>query len=293
MKTLKTTLFCLIVSFLASSFVHATDPKEIRLQISNGTTTDVTLIGFYANATDGWDPYDSHKMNVDVAGYPEMFSYAGVEDVAINGLPLLAVGDSKELTLGYVYSKSGSLTIKVKELLNLDAGTVVILKDKDLQKEQDLTINPEYTFTTSATLSNATRFSLIIKRNQVAVPVVVIDTVATTPIIVPPVVTPPVVVDTVVTVPVVTPPIVTPPVETILKPDFSVIVSRGGNLEVKLINLSSKNTKITVNSITGRRILTESVNSTINYISARLSRGQYIVTVSNKNFTKSRNIIVN
>jgi hypothetical protein len=149
---------------------------------------------------------------------------------------------------------------------------------------------------------------LIIKRNQVVVPVVVPDTVATAPVVTPPVVvdtvvtvpvvTTPVVVDTVATVPVVTPPIivapvVVSPVEAILKPDFSVLVLKGGNLEVKLINLSSKNTKITVNSINGRRILTQSANSTINDISARLSRGQYIVTVTNKNFSKSKNILVN
>jgi hypothetical protein len=151
MKALKSSIF--VVLFLNVAIAHAIVTQEVRLQISNATTTDVMLVGFYANATDGWDPYDSHKMYVDVAGYPEIFSYAGIEDVAINGLPLLNVGDSKELTLGYLYSKSGSLTIKVKELLNLDPGTIVILKDKDLQREQDLTINPEYTFTTSVMLA--------------------------------------------------------------------------------------------------------------------------------------------
>ena len=279
MKAFKTTLSFVIVMLLSVAAAQAVIRKEIRLVITNGVYTDEMLVGINDGAQDAFDMYDSQKMAVNVADYPELYSFAGNQQVAINGIHTLAVGETKEVTMGYRISSAATLTIRVLALNNLDTGTVVYLKDKLLNVEKELTSASEYAFTTSKGETN-NRFCLIIKRNEVAQPIsttpVVIDTVVTAPIVIAPVVTEPVVV---------------PEVST--SPDFNVLVSSARTLEVQIVNLIVKGTKITVNSITGRRILSVSATGDVTNISTPLSKGQYIVTVNNKSFTKSKNIIVN
>lgn len=278
MKTIKLlTLFAFFL-MLTTSMAVSNTTKDIRLLINNGAYSDEMLVGFWTNATDGWDPYDSHKIPVDVKGFPEIYTFAGIEQVVINGLPLMSVGDVKELIVGYRISNNATLTISVKELLNLDSGTVVLLKDKELNIEQDLTSNPIYTFTTTPGENN-TRFSLVIKRNEVVQPIVV-----------NPVATDTASVGTPTAGPVVTEPAL--PVETISTPYFRVLVSSNSTLQVQLFNLTSKGTKISVHSIAGRHILTTNATGNITYLTNPLAKGQYVVRISNKSFSKSMNVLV-
>ncbi|MCX6308034.1 MAG: T9SS type A sorting domain-containing protein, partial [Bacteroidia bacterium] len=137
------------------------DVENIRIQVSNGTATDETLIGFYPNAMDAFEPHDSHKFSNDNVSMPEVFTFAGTEELAINGLaPII---DSKELTLGFRPGKAGTYTLKASELLNLTEGTKVFLKDKLLDVVQDLTQAPDYTFTSDA-VTTTDRFSIVISK---------------------------------------------------------------------------------------------------------------------------------
>jgi len=139
----------------------AVDAQMLRLQVSNGSVSDQALIGFYPEASDLFDTYDSHKMSNDDITIPEIYTYAGAEQVAINGLAPLT--GNKELALGFKTGKSGQFTIKALEMTNLDADSKVILKDKVLNKVQNLTENPEYTFTSDAATTDD-RFIISIEK---------------------------------------------------------------------------------------------------------------------------------
>ncbi len=141
------------------------DVKQIRLNVSNGTNTDQTLIGFYAQAMDEFDNCDSRKMFNGVANLPEIYSLAGSTIVAINGLPLLS--DSREIALGFKTTQAGTFSIKAAEILNLEADQTVILKDKQLNVSQNLTEQPIYSFTSDA-VNTTTRFSVVIGKMATA-----------------------------------------------------------------------------------------------------------------------------
>jgi len=134
---------------------------KIRLQISNGRGIDQTLIGIYPEAKDAFEKHDSHKMFNDNDSIPEIYTFAGNEQVAINGLAPFE--GNKEMALGFKTGKPGIFTIKAMEMNNLDAGTKVILKDMLQSVSQDLTSAPEYTFTSDAA-STADRFTLTIQK---------------------------------------------------------------------------------------------------------------------------------
>ena len=133
----------------------------IRLRTSNGTNSDETILAFITEATDGFDKYDSPKMFNDVASIPEIYTLAGNEQVVINGLE--PVVTEKELPVGFKTELAGTFTIMATEITNMDEGTKVILEDKLLNKKQNLTENPEYSF--SSDIVNATdRFSIFISK---------------------------------------------------------------------------------------------------------------------------------
>lgn len=133
--------------------------QKIRLIVSNGVRSDETLLGFYSDASDAFDNHDSRKMFNGVASLPELFTLAGSTEVAINGLSPLV--DDKEIILGFNTMQAGTFTIKASEVLNMEEGQTVILKDKLLNVTQNLTETPEYGFT--STVTNTTdRFSLVI-----------------------------------------------------------------------------------------------------------------------------------
>jgi len=135
------------------------DIPKVRLQVSNGINLDQTVIAFYPDAVDAFDNYDSRKMFNGVAAIPEVYTLVGTDPVAINGLaPLLNV---RELVLGFRTAMAGSFTLQATEIQNLTNEQSVLLKDKLLNVEQDLTKNPTYTFNSEA-VSSIDRFSIVI-----------------------------------------------------------------------------------------------------------------------------------
>ena len=129
----------------------------LRLQVSNGTNSDETVIAFNANASDSFDNYDSPKMSNNNVAIPEIYTLAGTEKVAINGMKNIAT-----MPLGFTTGETNSFSIKATEISNFDADTKVILKDNLLNTEQDITDGTAYSFTSDAS-TGISRFSIVFK----------------------------------------------------------------------------------------------------------------------------------
>lgn len=137
--------------------------QVLRLQVSNGVNKDEAIVLFNMNASDGYDAYDSEKMTNNNASVPEIYTLAGTEPLVINGLN--SVRPNEELPLGFTSGEVNMFTIKATEISNFDADTKVVLKDKMLNKEKELTVGNDYTFTSDA-VNTSTRFSILFKSNS-------------------------------------------------------------------------------------------------------------------------------
>jgi hypothetical protein len=127
--------------------------NSVRLQLTDGSQTDETLIGFYPQAQVNFDAYDSHKLSNDNVLIPELYTKAGKEDVAINGLPSTELPVT--LPLGIKIGQAGTFSIQLSE----NNETSILLTDKLLNITQNLLEQPTYTFT-SAVTNTTDRFSL-------------------------------------------------------------------------------------------------------------------------------------
>jgi hypothetical protein len=134
----------------------------LRLQVSNGINNDEALIYFNANAADGLDNYDSKKMSNANVAIPEIYTTVGGEKLVINGMKNIP---TNELILGFDGGQTSSFTIKATEFSNFDANMHVILKDKLLGTEQDLSTRTTYTFT-SDVASTTDRFSVLFRNTS-------------------------------------------------------------------------------------------------------------------------------
>ena len=135
---------------------------NVRLQLQNGTDSDELLIYQDAEASNGYDAYDSPKMMNNSTTVPDLYSKAGDERLVINGLNTLT--NNTELPLGFSLNAAATLKLKATELSNLPEGAKVYLRDKQLSTETELTPATEYSFsTTAATTNNETRFSLLFR----------------------------------------------------------------------------------------------------------------------------------
>ena len=134
--------------------------KILRLQVSNGKNNDEAVIYFNTDASDSYDAYDSPKMTNANASIPEIFTLAGTEKVVINGLNTLPA--KEELPLGFTTGEANTFTIKANRISNFDTDTKVILRDKLLNTEQELTTGTSYSFASDAT-STINRFGIIFR----------------------------------------------------------------------------------------------------------------------------------
>ncbi len=137
----------------------------LRLQVSNGVNSDETLIYSDPNALNGYDMFDSQKMSNANASIPELYTLAGTEQLAINGMN--SIPYDTEIVLGFSTLTSGSFSIKASQFSNFTSGTQIILKDNVLNAEQDLTL-ADYSFTSAASNNSTNRFTLIFHAPSVA-----------------------------------------------------------------------------------------------------------------------------
>jgi len=137
-----------------------TTQQMLRLQVSNGTNSDEAIVLFNTNATNGYDAYDSPKMTNGNTSIPEIYTFAGTEKLVINGLNSMAT--NKTIPIGFTTGVTNTFSIKATQVSNFDTDTRVVLKDKVLNVEQDITDGTAYTFTSAATSTND-RFVVVFK----------------------------------------------------------------------------------------------------------------------------------
>ncbi len=137
--------------------------KIIRLQVSNGIIADEAILYTNPNASNSYDRFDSHKMTNDNVAIPELYTVIGSENLVINGFNQLP--ENVEIPLGFKTGEPNSFTIKANQISNLDQGTTLVLKDKLMDTEQELTEGDVVTFSSDA-VNTTSRFSLILKANS-------------------------------------------------------------------------------------------------------------------------------
>ena len=145
---------------LRAAAEKTTAQQTLRLQVSNGKNSDETVILFNPNASDSYDAFDSPKMLNSNATIPEIYTTVGNEMLVINGMKNIT--PNEELALGFTTGQTNTFTIKATEISNFDADTRIILKDKLLNTEQELTAATTYSFSSDPT-STGSRFSLAFK----------------------------------------------------------------------------------------------------------------------------------
>ncbi|MDD3319851.1 MAG: T9SS type A sorting domain-containing protein [Paludibacter sp.] len=145
---------------LKVSSVNKDIQKLLRLRVSNGTTNDEAIVVFNPNASNELDIYDSKKRSNNNAAIPEIYTYLDSTKLTINGLK--SIESVNEIPLGFTTGQSGSFSIKASKVTNFDVGTQIILKDKLLGIEQDITNGTDYVYTSEVVSTNS-RFSLIFK----------------------------------------------------------------------------------------------------------------------------------
>jgi len=139
-----------------------TPQKLLRLQVSNGTNTDETVLYFNANASDAFDQYDAQKRSNGEPTVPEIFTQVGTEQLVINGMS--QVKYNTEIPIGFSTEQANDFSISANELSNFEAGTKVILIDKQNPTvETELSNGTVYNFSAPITSASTNRFSLLFR----------------------------------------------------------------------------------------------------------------------------------
>ncbi|MCE5330870.1 MAG: ice-binding family protein [Bacteroidales bacterium] len=143
----------------APAINNSDDRQRLRLQVNNGTSTDEALIYFDANASNGYDRYDSPKFE-DATTATQIYTTAGTEKLVINGMNSIPL--NTEIGFGFVPGNAASFSIMANEVSNLPSDVKVILKDNVTLAETDLT-NGVTTYQFSPATITTDRFSIIFR----------------------------------------------------------------------------------------------------------------------------------
>jgi len=141
------------------------DRQRLRMEVSNGISTDEALVYFDSSADNGYDGYDSPKFTDDNATV-QIYTIAGNKNLVINGMN--SIPDT-ELSLGFKATSAGTFSLKASQFSNFVAGTQIILKDyADVIHPviTDLSDGSTYTFA-SDVASTTTRFTMTFKAPSV------------------------------------------------------------------------------------------------------------------------------
>ena len=136
----------------------------VRLQVSNGISSDEAVLYSDPNASGSYDAYDSQKMTNSIASIPEIYTLAGTEQLAINGLDVIPY--DTELPIGFTTGQAGTnFSIKASQFSNFETGIQILLHDYLLNTTQDLAM-ADYSFTSDA-VATSTRFTVLFKAPSV------------------------------------------------------------------------------------------------------------------------------
>jgi len=109
-------------------------------------TADETVVYFEPGAGLGFSArHDAYKVQLNGSGRPSLWSQAGTESFAINGLPDLAT--APVIPLGVRVSQDGAHRLMLTGLADAPAGTQVWLEDRALNRRQNLARDTAYAFT--------------------------------------------------------------------------------------------------------------------------------------------------
>ncbi|GAA3973647.1 T9SS type A sorting domain-containing protein [Hymenobacter antarcticus] len=133
----------------------ANNPKPVlRLEARNvaTATADETVIYFEPAAALGFSPrHDAYKVQLNGNGRPSLWSQAGTESFAVNGLPNLAT--APVVPLGVRVSVDGTHELVLTGLTDAPTGTQVWLEDRVLNRRQNLAASPHYAFSMLASFA--------------------------------------------------------------------------------------------------------------------------------------------
>jgi hypothetical protein len=141
----------------------ASTQQLLRLQVSNGSYSDETVLYSDSHALNTYDEYDSQKMFNNISVVPEIFTQLASEKLVINGMQELPL--NVEMPLGFTTLQANQFTISATEVKNFVTDVRVILSDKSTNPavETDLTEGQSYSFYADATPVSANRFTLMFR----------------------------------------------------------------------------------------------------------------------------------
>ena len=137
----------------------ASETNIFRISVSDGTNNDEAVVGFYQDAQDVFENFDSEKMMAD-ENIPQLYTITSDNaEVAINGLPELTSNNESIVPLGFSTNIAGTFTLKASNLAEFNPSFSVYLEDVQQNVLQDLQQNPSYSFT-SGVGNSVNRFKL-------------------------------------------------------------------------------------------------------------------------------------
>ncbi len=143
---------------LRAKSAYLNEKQTVKLQITDGTNSDETVVLFNTKATDTYDLYDSRKMSQNTL--PQLYTKVGSNVLSINTLS--GFSNERVVPLGFSVPASGSYSISANETANFAQGTQVLLLDNSNGSVTELTDGDEYNFTSVKT-DSYNRFSLIFR----------------------------------------------------------------------------------------------------------------------------------
>jgi hypothetical protein len=225
----------------------------LRLQVSNGVNSDEAIVLFNSNAKDGYDSFDSDKMSNNNAAVPEIYTFVGDEKLVINGLNDIATND--EIPLGFSTAEENKFTIKATEIRNFNPETKIILKDKFLNVEHELTDNSAYSFSSQET-SSSSRFSIVFRTSSVTTGIDKIDGGESR------------------------------------NESFNIYKNSNGQITINRNNALSDGT-VAVSNAVGQVLIIKPTTGAVTVIDAKLIPGVYLVKVTVAGINKTKKVIIN
>ncbi len=150
-------------SYLKSGSKGSTKFPSLKLASRFNNHIDETAIALAPEATIGIDVFDSDKFFSNNPNFCEVFTLAGNQPLAINGLPQ---AEEMEISLGYSVKTTGTCEFSIA-LNTLLENSEVFIKDKTLNTITKITEGISYPFEINATGKNTTRFALVLKNGTV------------------------------------------------------------------------------------------------------------------------------
>jgi hypothetical protein len=135
--------------------------NRLRLVLRKGKLKDETIVYLNQNAHSNFDSYDSEKMFASNKEYPQIYTTADKNRLAINGLP----GDIKKtiVPIAIKSSSAGEVSLKVNNAENFNEQYNIYLYDGRIDSLQNLRNENTFYFTVNESFHDTSTFSLIIK----------------------------------------------------------------------------------------------------------------------------------